>query len=471
MFAILANIPFKRKVFNIRKNRRHKLNSKALFAILSVIMFSAGFPTILANADTMSGGSMSGGSMSGTTTSPSMTTMNVHDMSTMQPNEAMVNEQTMITLSGEKSSDPNNEPISYYWQQMSGETVQISSVTDPEITFMTPVVAAGDVKVLKFALTVVDPHGASSVTSFTLDVTHVNHPPVVITEHELTVMEGNPVTLMATATDPDGDSMTYQWTQNSGTPVTLSNPTALTTMFTAPNVGNDNNATLNLTITADDGHSGTGSDSVIIHVIPSSLYKIASLGCGPIIRSHEGGNAQLVEYLDSQSNDTYTYKWEQTSGIPLQISSTTDFAPTVTLPTGSGGSVFAFELTVSQNGVIVGNCEQYVYAAYPEPGPPPHADAGPDTVVNGGDQVTLDGTKSTGDYLHFAWTQVAGEPVTLLSTNTAKPSFVAPDVAIGETKELAFSNTVTNAFGKDSAVVHILVVHPNLPPNAVIILK
>ncbi len=424
-------------------------------------MFSAGFPTILANAETMSG----------MTTSSSVAKMNIHDMSKMQPNEAMVNEQTMITLSGEKSSDPNNEAISYHWQQMSGETVELSSVSDPEITFMTPAVAAGDVKVLKFALTVVDPHGATGVTSFTLDVTHVNHPPVVITDHELTVMEGSPVTLMATATDPDNDSMTYMWTQNSGNAITFSNPTALTTMFTAPMIGSDNNATLNLTITADDGHSGTGSDSVIVHVIPSSLYKIASLGCGPILRSHEGASAKLVEYLDNQSNDTFTYKWEQKSGVPLVISSTTEFAPTVTMPLGSGGSVFDFELTVSQNGVIIGNCEQYVYAAYPEPGAPPHADAGPDTVVNGGDQITLDGTNSTGAYLKFSWMQVAGEPVILQFANTAKPVFVAPDVAIGETKELTFSNTVTNTFGKDSAVVHILVVHPNLAPNAVIILK
>ena len=429
--------------------------------MLSIIMFSAGFPTIMANAQTTSG----------MPTSSGVTSLNIHDMSSMQPNEAMVNEQTVITLSGEKSFDPNMEVISYYWQQLSGETVQISSTSSPEITFTTPAVAAGDVKVLKFALTVTDPHGATGITSFTLDVTHVNHPPVVITDHELTVMEGSPVTLMATATDPDGDSMTYQWTQNSGNAVTLSNPTSLTTMFTAPKVGSDNNATLNLTITADDGHSGTGSDSVIVHVFPSSLYKIASLECGPIIRSHEGASAKLVEYLDTQSNDTFTYKWEQKSGVPLSISSTSEFAPTVNLPLGSGGSVFAFELTVSQNGVIIGNCEQYVYAAYPEPGAPPHADAGPDTVVNGGDQITLDGTKSTGAYLKFSWMQVAGEPVTLQYSNTAKPVFIAPDVAIGETKELTFSNTVTNTFGKDSAVVHILVVHPNLAPNAIIILK
>jgi hypothetical protein len=242
-------------------------------------------------------------------------------------------------------------------------------------------------------------------------------------------------------------------------------------MFTAPKVGPDGNATLNLTITANDGNGGVGSDSVIVHVIGASAYKIATLSCGPIIRSHEGGSTTLTAFVDNPSNDTLTYQWEQISGAPIKISSATDLAPTVSLPAGSGGNVYSFQLTASQGGTVIGNCEQYVYAAYPEPGAPPVADAGPYTVVNGGDQVTLDGTKSTGGYLKFSWIQVAGEPVQLLSANTAKPIFTAPDVALGQTKELIFTNTVKNSFGKDSAMVHIMAVHPSLPPTAVIILK
>ena len=59
----------------------------------------------------------------------------------------------------------------------------------------------------------------------------------------------------------------------------------------------------------------------------------------------------------------------------------------------------------------------------------------------------------------------------LQNANAAMPTFTAPDVALGETKELVFTNIVKNTFGKDGAVVHITVVHPALPPNAVITLK
>ena len=420
------------------------MNSKAIFAILSVTIFALTLSSVSAYG----------------TTAPVTTT-----------SEATVDEQTTVTLSGEQSSDPHNQNISYTWQQMSGEPVTLSSTTDVDVTFTTPAVAAGQTKDLNFALTVVNPQGLTSITSFTLHVIHHNHPPVVTTDHELTVMEGSPVTLMATATDSDNDAMTYAWTQDSGSKVTLSNPTDLTTMFTAPSVGADGNATLQFTITANDGNGGTGSDSVIVHVISASAYKIATLTCGPIIRSHEGGSATLAETVDNPSNSPLTYEWTQLSGVTVPISSTTDSAPTVTLPTGSGGSVFAFQLSLSQGGTVVGNCEQYVYAAYPEPGASPVADAGPYQVVNAADQVTLDGTKSIGMYLKFNWVQVAGEPVQLLYSNTAKPTFTAPDVALGQSKELVFTNTVSNAFGKDAAVVHITVVHPSLPPNAVITLK
>jgi large repetitive protein len=442
--AILANSSFKRKVFNIRKFRTHKLNSKVIFAVLAVTIFSLALSSTHAYGATV--------------------------VST-RTSEATVNEQTVVTLSGEESSDPNAQNITYKWQQMSGEPVSFSSDSTIDITFTTPAVAVGETKDLRFALTVTNPQGLTSITSFTLHVVHLNHPPVVTTDHELTVMEGSTVTLMAVATDSDGDAMTYAWTQNSGSKVTLSNPSDLTTMFTAPAVGSDDNATLQFTITANDGHGGTGSDSVIVHVIKASAYKMATISCEPIIRSHEGGTATLIETIDNPSDSPLTYQWTQISGIPIPISSNTDSTPTVTLPTGSGGSVFAFQLTVSQSGTIIGDCEQYVYAAYPEPGAPPHADAGPYQVVNAADQVTLDGTKSTGGYLKFSWTQIAGEPVQLLSPNAAKPTFTAPDVALGQTKELVFVNTVKNTFGKDAAVVHITVVNPSSPPNAVITLK
>lgn len=389
-----------------------------------------------------------------------------------QSNEAVVNEQTEVTLSGELSSDPNNQPISYKWQQMAGEEVSFGSDSEQTITFTTPAVAPHETKDLRFALTVVNPQGRSDITSFTLHVIHVNHPPNVIAQEEITVMESNPVTLSATATDPDNDPMTYMWAQTSGDQVKLDTPTALASTFTAPALSpSESNMTLQFTITADDGNGGTGSDTVTVHVLSASHYQIPTLSCNDVIRGHEGGTITLSENLDNPDNIPLTYEWTQVSGRIVQISSASDATPTIYLPNGSGGSEVAFQLIVKEGDVIIGSCEQYVYAAEPEPGAAPIADAGPDQIVQGGTQVQLDGTKSTGQYLKFQWMQIGGEPVTLVGANGPQPVFIAPDVPLGQEKHLVFTNQVSNAFGKDAAVVHITVVHPTSPPDAVIILK
>ena len=422
------------------------MNYKVVFSVLAIGVFSIIFSSLSAYAQPVT-------------------------TSAMKTNEAVVNEQSQITLSGSGSFDPDNEPILYYWEQVDGDPVTLSSTSDPDVTFTTPAVLPHQTKDLRFALTVVDPHGASDISSYTLHVIHVNHPPVVTTTHEFTVTENVPVTLTATAVDPDNDSMTYSWTQDSGDKVTLGSTNTLTTTFTSPLLGSVDSKDLKFTITADDGNGGTGSDSVVVHVIGTSTYSLATLTCGPIIRGHEGGTLKISEIIDNPANLPLTYQWAQISGMPVQLSSTTDAAPSIQLPRGSGGNVYDFQLTVKQGDTVIGTCEQYVYAAPPEPGAPPVADAGPDQVVQGGTTVALDGTKSTGGYLKFSWTQIRGEPVTLLNPNSPTPEFTAPDVAIGEEKHLTFTLTVSNGFGKDAADVNITVVHSNQAPHSIITLQ
>ena len=63
--------------------------------------------------------------------------------------EATVTEQTFITLSGEESTDPHFQAISYQWQQLSGEPVTLSSTTAVDISFTTPQVDTHQTKDLK----------------------------------------------------------------------------------------------------------------------------------------------------------------------------------------------------------------------------------------------------------------------------------------------------------------------------------
>ena len=444
---MILDVDLMRERFLIIKNLlTHKLNYRVVFTILAVSIFSIGLSSFSAYAAT------------GTSSSS-------------QANSAVVNEQTQVTLSGEKSSDPDKDNLSYYWEQVDGEPVTVSSNTASTITFTTPAVGAGETKYLRFALTVNDGHGGQSITSFTLEVIHLNHPPVVTTDHEITIPELSTVSMSGSASDPDNDPLTFKWTQTSGDNVQLSTPDQLTVMFTAPSAGPTGSKDLVFTLTADDGLGGQASDTVTVHVISAASFHLPTVTCGPIIRGHEGGKVQLLATVDNPDNVPLTYEWDQVGGMPVSISSASDPTPTIRLPSGSGGQVVDFQVTVKQGDIVIGQCEQYVYAAPPEPLSPPQADAGPDRTVNQETQVTLDGSKSSGGYLQYTWIQTGGEPVELLYPNTANPVFVAPDVAIGEKKFLEFTLTITNGYGKDAAIVEITVVHPNLNPNAVITLQ
>ena len=79
----------------------------------------------------------------------------------------------------------------------------------------------------------------------------LNSPPTVEAGPDQTVGEGDTVTLSGTVTDDDtGDDLTYSWTHDGPSGITLANRAALSTSFTAPSV--TANTTFTVTLTVND---------------------------------------------------------------------------------------------------------------------------------------------------------------------------------------------------------------------------
>ena len=147
-----------------------------------------------------------------------------------------VDEGTLVTLHGESSYDPDGSEITYQWTQVRGPTVTLSDSNSVTPTFTTPSVTSATL--LEFELVVNDGELSSDPAVANVTVEHVNHAPVADTTGSTqTVDEETQVTLDGSqSSDPDGDSITYQWTQVSGPTVTLSDLNSANPSFTAPQV-------------------------------------------------------------------------------------------------------------------------------------------------------------------------------------------------------------------------------------------
>jgi len=152
------------------------------------------------------------------------------------------------------------------------------------------------------------------------------------------------------SSDPDGDTITFAWTQTAGSSVTISNGDTAQASFDAPDVTAVNTPdVLTFQLQVNDGTlNGTATVSVTVND--------AGLGANSPPTANAGG-AQTVAELstvnldgsgssDPDDNDVLTYAWLQTAGPPVTLSDTTVAQPSFMSPDVVAPTVLSFQLTV-----------------------------------------------------------------------------------------------------------------------------
>jgi hypothetical protein len=147
--------------------------------------------------------------------------------------------------------------------------VTLTSTTPSKVTFVAPNVGPTGAS-LTFRLTVKDNGGLKSTDTCVVNVTWVNAPPQANAGPDQTVFGASIVVLDGSASsDPDDGIASYVWKQTSGPPVTLANPTAARTTFTAPYVDASGAALIFvLTVTDNGGLQSTDTCNVYVKQIP-----------------------------------------------------------------------------------------------------------------------------------------------------------------------------------------------------------
>lgn len=378
-------------------------------------------------------------------------------------------ENKLVTLVGE-GYDPDNESLTFLWQQVDGDPIQLSSYTIPEPTFMAPIVPNGMTKSYTFKLTVTDPQGATSSDAVQVVVNAVNNPPIVdLGKDKVIYPTINAVTITSSASDPDNDPLSYNWEQLSGQkiPMPFSHGKYLNVL--SSDIDFSQFAPLVFKLTVSDGFGGVASDTVAVYPLTGFLNNpLISVDAGPMQIVKEGQTVTLHGAGTTSNGQAIDFTWYQLVGPKVDLNSYKGADVQFTAPklNGEDNVLLSFQLT----GYSPGNgyaADLTMVKVIPF-NAPPIADAGPDLKVSKGAivQVTGSGSDPENDPIRYSWSQKSGAKLDYFESTANLLTVKLPEVQVGS-PDYVFQLKATDSHGNvgtDDMTMSVVMI--NGPPKA-----
>jgi endonuclease/exonuclease/phosphatase family metal-dependent hydrolase len=314
---------------------------------------------------------------------------------------------TSTSLTG-TASDPDGSVVSTAWSKISGPTCTI--VSPSALTTSITGMSAGT---YVFRLTATDNVGGTNFDEIQVVIPSNTLPIVNAGSDQTLAVAATSTSVTATASDPDGGSVTVAWTRISGpnTP-TIVSPTALTTNITGMVAG-----TYVFRCTATDNEGSTAFDEVQI-TIPANVVPVVNAGPDQNLSS---GNtsATLSATASDPDGGAVTVAWTRTSGpnTPTIVSPTS----LSTNITGLIAGTYIFRCTATDNEGSTAFDEVQVSIASPVNEPPVVSAGANRRLPYKVNTVTLTGTATDPEAgsLTKTWTRVSGPNTpTIVSPNS-----------------------------------------------------
>lgn len=370
-----------------------------------------------------------------------------------------VSESAAVVLAG-AASDEDGQISSLSWTQIAGPSVILQDADRASARFTAPAVDAATV--LSFRLTATDNAGATGsdeVNIVVQDAAAANRAPVADAGADQDVQEGAAVQLLGSGRDDDGSISGYQWRQSAGPDVVLSDATAASPRFTAPQLTADSQLQFELVV-SDNLGARSAPDTVTVTVRDQpAANQPPSVNAGNDQSVDEGAAVQLAGTASDTDGTIQSVAWTQVSGPAVTLAGANTLNASFTAPQLDATATLVFQLTGTDNSGASATDTVAVQVNNLTAGnQPPSANAGADQSVIEAATVVLAGSgiDTDGSIAGFAWSQLSGPTVVLTDANTATARFTAPEVTTDTA--LSFRLTVTDnggASGSDDVVVTV----------------
>jgi len=152
------------------------------------------------------------------------------------------------------------------------------------------------------------------------------------------------------SSDPSGQELRFQWEQTMGPEATLSNATSAQPTFVAPRVDSETRVEFRVTVTNEDGDSGTSTTAAVVRPQSENPAPVASVAVGD--RAVDPGSVVLLDGASSEdpNGGDLVFQWEQTGGEPtVELSMADSFSAAFTAPQVDEDTTMEFTLTVSDS--------------------------------------------------------------------------------------------------------------------------
>lgn len=214
----------------------------------------------------------------------------------------------LVTLDASKSTDANNDALTYLWTLTSKPTGSQTVLTGSNTARPTFVADISGTYVA--SLSVNDGSASSTPTQVSVVASVANAAPVANAGLAQSVQVGSKVALSgAASSDANGDVLTYSWTltaKPAGSAAALVNAANVNTSFTPDVVGNYQG-----TLVVSDGKLSSQPSTVTVTASIANVAPVASAGMAQSVVT--GSNVTLDGSASSDANgDTLSYAWTLT---------------------------------------------------------------------------------------------------------------------------------------------------------------